>query len=171
MNWDLIRNRVWWPQERVGYLPPPPLCPDKVFVLQVCNENASRDDNFDLYLNNQFIGALDLNQDAQVGSIFIGSTDTNKVVTQPDFICPLAGMVVYHFNPLFLTTGLNTVFMDNTQSNGNGNAGTIQIRNYEIDPNNPNGLINPCVVSNQSFSPPNGGDWTATFDYTECCPE
>ena len=58
-----------------------------------------------------------------------------------------------------------------SQSNGNGNAGTIQMRNYEIDPNNPNGLINPCVVSNQSFGPPDGGDWTATFDYTECCPE
>jgi hypothetical protein len=171
MNWDLIRNRVWWAQDPNGFLPPPPTCPDKVFVLQVCNENSARDDNFDLYLNNQFIGALDLNQNAQVGSIFIGSTDTNKVITQPDFICPLDNMVVYYFNPLFLTTGLNTIFMDNTQSNGNGNAGTIQIRNYEIDPNDPNGLINPCVVSNQGFSPADGADWTAEFNYTECCPE
>lgn len=171
MNWDLIRNRVWWPQEPGGFLPPPPSCPDKVFVLQVCNENSSRDDNFDLYLNNQFIGALDLNQNAQVGSIFIGSTDTNKVITQPDFICPLANMVVYYFNPLILTTGLNTIFMDNTQDNGNGNAGTIQMRNYEIDPTDPNALINPCVVSDQSFGPSAGEDWNAEFDYTECCPE
>lgn len=164
-----IANRINNDTQGFGN-PPPPSCPDKVFVLQVCNENSQTDDNFDLYLNNQFIGALDLSQNAQVGSIFIGSTDTNKVVTQSDFICPLPGMVVYHFNPLILTTGLNTIFMDNTQGNGNGNAGTIQMRNYEIDPNDPNALINPCVVSNQAFTPPDGGDWTATFDYTECCP-
>jgi hypothetical protein len=171
MNWSAILNGVWWPQEQEGVLPPPPLCPDKVFVLQVCNANASRDDNFDLYLNNQFIGALDLNQNAQVGSIFIGSTDTNKVITQPDFICPLNNMAVYYFNPLILTTGLNTIFMDNTQNNGNGNAGTIQMRNYEIDPTDPNALINPCVVSDQDFSPSPGGDWNAEFNYTECCPD
>jgi hypothetical protein len=164
-----IANRINNDTQGFGN-PPPPSCPDKVFVLQVCNNNSAIDDNFDLYLNNQFIGSLDLNQAAQVGSIFIGSTDTNKVITQADFVCPLPGMVVYYFNPLILTTGLNTIFMDNTQANGNGNAGTIQMRNYEIDPNNPNGLINPCVVSNQAFNPPNAGDWTAQFDYTECCP-
>ena len=80
--------------------PPPPQCPDKVFVLQVCNSNSQRDDNFNVFLNGTLIGALDLNQDAQIGSVFIGSTDTNKTIVSPDFSCPLNNMVVYYFNPL-----------------------------------------------------------------------
>ena len=172
MNWDVIKNHVWWPTERGPYLPPPPSCPGKVFVLQVCNSNSSRDDNFRVFLNGVNIGNLDLNQDAQIGSIFVGSTDVNKLVTQPDFACPLNNMVVYHFSPTILTTGQNTIFMQNTQNNGNSNYGSFEIRNYEIDPNNANSLINPCVVDNQQFGPAaSGTDFTLTFDYTECCTE
>lgn len=150
--------------------PPPPQCPDKVFVLQVCNSNSQIDDNFNVFLNGTLIGALDLNQNAQIGSVFIGSTDTNKTIVSPDFSCPLNNMVVYYFNPLILTTGENTIFMDNTQNNGNGNFGTFEIRNYQIDPNNPDELSNPCVIDNQNYSGVSGSDFTLTFDYTECCP-
>ena len=122
--------------------PPPPQCPDKVFVLQVCNSNSLIDDNFDVFLNGTLIGALDLNQNAQVGSVFIGSTDTRQ----------------------------NTIFIDNTQNNGNCNRGTFEIRNYEIDPNNPNELSNPCVIDDQEYIGGSGVDFTLTFDYTECCP-
>jgi hypothetical protein len=79
-------------------------------------------------------------------------------------------MVVYYFNPLILTTGVNTIFMNNTQNNNNNNFGTFEIRNYQIDPNNPNDLENPCVIDNQNYQGPSGSDFTLTFDYTECCP-
>jgi len=144
-----------------------PLCPDKTFVLQVCNSNSARDDNFDVYLNNNFIGALDLNQNAQIGSIFIGDLDTNKQVTVPDFSCPLTGMVTYHFNPSFILGGENTLEMRNTQNNGNGNAGTVEIRNYETTGND---LDNPCVITDLGYNGGSGVDFTFTFDYTECCP-
>ena len=39
-------------------------------------------------------------------------------------------MVVYRFDPSLLYEGDNTLFMKNTQNNGNGNAGSIGIRNY-----------------------------------------
>jgi len=144
-----------------------PICPDKTFVLQVCNSNSARDDNFDVYLNNNFIGALDLNQDAQIGSIFIGDTDTNKQVTVPDFTCPLSGMVTYHFDPSFILGGENTLEMRNTQNNGNGNAGSVEIRNYETTGND---LDNPCIITDLAYGGASGADFSFTFDYTECCP-
>ena len=51
----------------------PPTCPNTVTVFQVCNENSERDDNFNVFLNGNLIGNLDLNQNAQVGSIFIAA--------------------------------------------------------------------------------------------------
>ena len=149
----------------------PPSCPDKTFVLQVCNSNASRDDNFDVFLNGTYIGALDLNQDAQIGSVFIGNTDTNVQIGVPDFTCPLSGMVTYHFDPSILLGGTNTIFMQNTQNNGNGNFGTFEIRNYETDPNDPTSLVVPCPIADVNWSPGSGQDETITFEYTECCPE
>jgi hypothetical protein len=149
----------------------PPSCPDKIFVLQVCNSNEFRDDNFDVFLNGVEIGKLDLNSNAQVGSVFIGSTNTNLQVGVADFTCPLAGMVIYRFDPSILLGGTNTIFMDNTQNNGGNNVGTFEIRNYETDPNDSNSLINPCVIANIDFGFISGEDKTIEFEYTECCPE
>jgi hypothetical protein len=146
-----------------------PDCPDKTFVLQVCNENASRDDNFDVFLNGTYIGALDLNQDAQIGSVFIGDTNTNVQIGSADFSCPLAGMVTYHFDPSILLGGTNTIFMQNTQDNGNGNQGTFEIRNYDSAENDPNTLVTPCPITNTTFNPAAGQDQTITFEYLECC--
>ena len=67
--------------------------------------------------------------------------------------------------------GTNTIFLQNTQDNGNGNFGTFEIRNYETDPNDSNSLINPCSIADVNFNPNNGQDQTITFEYTECCPE
>ena len=103
--------------------------------------------------------------------MFIGDTDTNVQVGVPDFTCPLSGMVIYHFDPSILLGGTNTIFLQNTQGNNNGNQGTVEVRNYENDPNDSNSLINPCAIADVTFSPPNGGDQTITFEYTECCPE
>jgi hypothetical protein len=148
----------------------PPSCPDKTFVLQVCNSNSSRDDNFDVFLNGTYIGALDLNQNAQIGSVFIGTTDPNVQIGVGDFTCPLSGMVTYRFDPSILLGGTNTIFMQNTQNNGNNNAGTFEVRNYETDPNDPNSLVLPCAIADVSWSFSSGQDKTITFEYTECCP-
>ena len=124
-----------------------------------------------MFLNGTYIGALDLNQNAQIGSVFIGSTDTNVQISVPDFTCPLSGMVTYHFDPSILVGGTNTIFMQNTQNNGNGNLGTFEVRNYETDPNDLTSLVLPCDVADVGWGPfPSGQDETITFDYTECCP-
>jgi hypothetical protein len=152
-----------------GPPPSPPLCDNRIMVIQICNSNSAKDDNFDIYLNNTYIGFLDLSQNAQVGSIFIGNTNTSYVVAQPDFTCPLSGMVNYWFDGnSIVNQGTNTIFMKNVQNNNNGNYGVVQVRNYEILGN---GLINPCVVSNLIYQGASGEDFELTFDFEDCCPD
>lgn len=143
-----------------------PSCPDRVVVFQICNENAVTDDNFNIYLNNTYIGAVDLSAMAQVGSVFIASTDPSLTIVSDDFDCPIIDMVIYRFNPALLQTS-NTIEMRNTQDNGAGNLGTVGIRNYLLTGSD---LSAPCVIADLEYSPTNGGDATLTFDYTECCP-
>ena len=143
-----------------------PSCPDRVVVFQICNENAVTDDNFNIYLNNTYIGAVDLSAMAQVGSVFIASTDPSLTIVSDDFDCPIIDMIIYRFNPALLQTS-NTIEMRNTQDNGAGNLGTVGIRNYLLTGSD---LSAPCVIADLEYSPTNGGDATLTFDYTECCP-
>lgn len=145
--------------------PPAPTCPDRRVVFQICNSNSAKDDNFDIYLNDVYIGAVDLSQNAQVGSVFIADLNTSIQVLEPDFICPLAGMVTYHFDPSILLS-VNTLEMRNTQNNNNGNFGTIGIRNYLLDGTD---LISPCVITNLEYSGGSGLNFTFNFNYTECC--
>lgn len=144
-----------------------PSCPDRRVAFQICNSNASRDDNFDIFLNGTYIGAVDLSTDAQVGSVFIADLNIAHVITSADFVCPIGSMQVYRFDPSLLST-TNTIFMQNTQNNGNGNAGTIGVRNYLLTGNN---LSDPCTIADLSYGPPPGGNATLTFAYTSCCSE
>lgn len=144
-----------------------PTCPDRSLVFQVCNSNSAKDDNFDVYLNNNYIGFLDLSANAQVGSIFIATTNASADLVSGDFVCPLSLMETYRFNPSFVVYGTNTLELRNAQNNGNGNYGTIGIRNYLVDGND---LSSPCVVANLEYSGDSGQSFTLTFDYTACCP-
>ena len=144
---------------------PVPTCPDRVLVFQVCNNNSQRDDNFAVKLNGNTIGALDLNSNAQVGSVFIASNDF-LVITESDFPCPIGNMTVYRFDPSILSTN-NIIEMNNIKNNGNGNQGDLEIRNYERVGAE---LRNPCVVQNFPWSGASGSNFEFNFSYTACCP-
>jgi hypothetical protein len=146
--------------------PPTPECPDRILVIQVCNVNSAKDDNFEVYLNNVLIGELDLSQDAQVGSLFIGAS--GYTVTEPDFVCPLTLMTNYYFDAQsIVSAGTNTIYMKNIQENDNGNYGKVQIRNYLISGDNE--LIDPCFVADLEYSGPTGADFSLSFNYESCC--
>tara|TARA_R100000935_G_scaffold27742_3_gene47984 strand:+ start:4020 stop:8858 length:4839 start_codon:yes stop_codon:yes gene_type:complete len=144
-----------------------PTCPDRTLVFQVCNSNSAKDDNFDVYLNNNYIGALDLNSNTQAGSVFIASNNASSTIVTSDFVCPLNLMVTYRFNPNFVVGGANTLELRNTQSNNNGNFGSIGLRNYLTTGNN---LTSPCVVTDLVYSGSTGQSFNISFNYTECCP-
>ena len=143
-----------------------PICQDKVVVFQVCNSNALVDDNFDVFLNGVLIGNLDLQQPAQVGSVFIGSTSTLTIGTS-DFTCPLNLMQEFFFDPALIST-TNVIDMVNTQNNGNNNAGTFEIRNYELTGTV---LSNACIVKNANFEGVSGDSFQFDWNYTQCCPD
>ena len=145
-----------------------PTCPDRALVFQICNSNSAKDDNFDVYLNNNYIGFLDLNSNSQVGSVFIATTNASADLVSGDFVCPLTLMDTYRFDPSFVLYGTNTLELRNAQNNANGNYGVIGVRNYLVDGND---LSTPCVVANLEYSGASGSDFTLTFDYTACCPE
>lgn len=142
------------------------VCPERTMVFQVCNENALRDDNFNVYLNDVFIGYLNLDEDAQVGAVFIASENPSYTITEPDFACPIEGMTVYRFPSSLVVEGANVIRMDNAQENYNGNFGTVQVRNYLRDGNN---LVSPCVVADLEFSGETGESFTLPFTYDKCC--
>lgn len=146
---------------------PVPECPDRVIVIQICNSNSAIDDNFEVYLNDVLIGEVDLNENAQIGSVFIASVDTPEIL-DPDFSCAIEDMVYYYFNPNLLVGGTNTINMVNIQNNGNGNAGTVEIRNYLL---NAGDLEAPCFVADMVYSGSSGASFELTFDYNECCTE
>lgn len=142
-----------------------PDCPDRRLVIQICNSNGDIDDNFDIYLNGFYIGAVDLSVSAQVGSIFIADLNPALAITDPDFTCPLNLMVVYRFDAAILAEN-NVIEMRNTQNNGMGNAGSVDVRNYLVSGND---LIDPCVVANLSYAGNSGVDFNLNFAYTQCC--
>jgi hypothetical protein len=142
-----------------------PICNNKVLVFQVCNSNSEKDDNFDVYLNGAYIGALDLNYNSQVGSVFIANLDPLLAITEPNFVCPMELIQVYRFNPLILNS-INTIELRNTQSNNNGNYGIIGVSNYEISGSS---LVNPCQIANIEYSGNTGQSFFLNFEYQDCC--
>lgn len=152
-------------QEVCG-IPPTPTCPDRRVVIQICNSNALIDDNFDIYLNDVYIGAVNLNSDAQVGSVFIADTNTSVVLGSSDFACPLPSMVTYHFDPAIVLS-VNTLEMRNTQNNENGNFGTVGVRNYSISGTT---LSAPCLIADLNYNGSSGESFFFNFNYNQCCP-
>ena len=142
-----------------------PSCPDRRVVFQICNSNSVTDDNFDIYLNDTYIGAVDLSDNAQVGSVFIADLNTAVELASSDFVCPLSGMVTYHFDPSILQAS-NVLEMRNTQNNGSGNFGVIGVRNYSLSGTD---LSDPCVITNLEYEGASGESFTFNFDYTQCC--
>jgi hypothetical protein len=142
-----------------------PSCPDRRVVFQICNSNSVTDDNFDIYLNDTYIGAVDLSTNAQVGSVFIADLNTAVELASSDFVCPLSGMVTYHFDPSILQAS-NVLEMRNTQNNESGNFGIIGVRNYSLSGTD---LSDPCVITNLEYEGASGESFTFNFDYTQCC--
>ena len=144
----------------------PPTLEGKILTMQVCNSNSVRDDNFEIKINGEDIGYLDLSQNAQVGGMFIASTN-NQLTTDDEnsgVVCPMELIVVNHFDPVYLTKGRNKLEMINAQNNGSGNYGTFEIALYDIDPEGTNLLINKEPIASLTFNPGPGQDEVLYFD-------
>lgn len=142
-----------------------PVCPTQRVVIQICNENSITDDNFAIYLNDTYIGFVDLSANDQVGSIFIADLNPALTLVSSDFACPLNLMQTFRFDPSILKVN-NVLEMRNIQDNGSGNAGSIGIRNYELTGDD---LSTPCVITDLEYIGDSGLDFFFNFNYTQCC--
>lgn len=139
------------------------ICPGKIVVFQICNENSAIDDNFNIYLNSNLLGLLDLNENAQIGAVFIGSTDPLLTITEPDFSCPMEGMDIYRFDDSIIEIGINTLEMINVETHDNGNLGTVGVRLYDLVGNN---LVNPITIADLEYGGDTGESFTFEFEFT-----
>ena len=136
---------------------------DSVLVIQICNSNFAKDDNFNIFLNNVYIGFVDLNFNDYSGSLFQGTAKTDYII-DGDFDCPIIDMVDYFFNSSVLIEGQNQIIMKNTEAHKNGNHGSIGVRHYKISATK-DSLINPRAVADMIFKIPNGENDTLYFTY------
>jgi hypothetical protein len=152
----------WWRAANQGTVPP--VLVDSVLVFQICNSNAVTDDNFDIYLNSIKIGAVDLNDDAEIGSVFFGTTYSSYTLI-PDFTCSMSDMVIYLFNWEYLVIGTNQIEMRNTQNNGEDNKGSIGVRIHKISVTGDTLLGSPRVVADIQFQGDSGWSFMKYFEY------
>lgn len=143
---------------------PPLLAGNRVLVFEICNNNAKKDDNFDVIFNDVYLGNIDFSADYQFAYMFIGTRDFSFNVSsiETDFVCPLSLTTLYYFDfniPLY--NSQNTLRLVNTKLNNNGNEGTIGIRTYEVS----NGSIrNPKIVSDIDYVGSTGNSFFYSFD-------
>lgn len=142
----------------------PPVCPNQTIVISICNNGATIQDNFDIVLNGVTIGSVDLSAASQDGSVMVASS-VPQIITQPNFVCPLNNMTLSFFDPSLISYR-NEIKMVNTQNNGNGNIGTLNISNYSVVGNQ---LETPCNVDDFNFSGVSGDDFEFTWFHQNCC--
>tara|TARA_R100000742_G_C4279658_1_gene105073 strand:+ start:13962 stop:14630 length:669 start_codon:yes stop_codon:yes gene_type:complete len=141
-----------------------PNCPAQTIVISICNNSATIQDNFDIVLNGVTIGSVDLSAASQDGSVMVAS-NVPQIITQPNFACPLGNMTLSFFDPSLISYR-NTIEMVNTQNNGNGNIGVLDISNYNVVGNQ---LETPCEVAEFTFSGASGDDFEFTWYHQYCC--
>lgn len=104
-------------------------CTNPNFVILIWNSNSAVDDNFDVYLNGTFLGNIDNSASGQTGRIF----STNTAIT-PSNIGTVLGInnlqSTIELNPALLITGTNTLKLVISQSNFNGDFGSIVAGQY-----------------------------------------
>jgi len=152
--------------------PVPYKCYCRVVVVWICNSNAAKDDNIDLYLNNNNLGTVDLSLNDTIGGIFIGHPTAHFQGSETFSTCPLSKMVIKRFNPNYLFRSNNQVRTVLSQANNNGNYGRINIASYQL--NNDDSLTNPCSLASIKYM---GPPETIYFDVSNgidgvkcCCP-
>jgi hypothetical protein len=107
------------------------------WVIAICNSNNVTDDDFEVRLNDNVLGYLDLlvplGSTSCKGVIF--STDPTVPSTIADqlepyseipmLVCNCNNVAVVPFNTEFFKSGLNELYLRNLFNNGSGNFGTI----------------------------------------------
>jgi hypothetical protein len=141
------------------------LCPNKIVVLQVTKTTGLTSDNFDVFINDQFVGTCVSNQLEEFGNILIGSENTDLRLKKEDFPYAVEKYQRKRFSQLILNNGTNTIRVNNRDALGATVTIKVNIRIYEIRNSQ---LVLPVVVDDLEFSNSTNQNFTSTFDLV--CP-
>jgi hypothetical protein len=145
-----------------------PYCPNRVIVIEMCNDNAVTDDNGDISLNGTKIGSVDFHWMSRTGYFFIAHPSaTLKVADSNIKGCHQGDQVgtepiTSRFSDDLVKGGSNTITFTRTKDNERGNAGVFLIRSYLLRDGE---LVCPCSIRDIPYGVP--GDYTFTYD--NCC--
>jgi hypothetical protein len=132
----------------------------KILVIQVCNTNSARDDNFQVFLNGTEIDAfLDLNANSKVGAIYISDSGTFIDDDDPLLLCQNEGHGQSSFSPTILNAFPtdNCITTTRVQNNNNGNYGGVRVISYDY----PYVRGQGCIEGTYDYG---GQPWDICFD-------
>jgi hypothetical protein len=143
----------WIPYEYYTYFP------KRVLAIYICNENGVTDDNFDIKVNGNTIGSVNLEPNAQKSYVFAEAELPIYKQEDAGFTCPFGDTTVSKMSGS-LRIGENTIEMKNTQLNNAGNLGKIGVLSYFIYNKT---LRSPITLYLNEYKGENGEDFTFTF--------
>ncbi len=144
----LIKNNI--------YVPPV----GNIVIVETCNQNAVKDDNFQLIINNISVGSLDFSKHEQTAYFYIFSPNDGTItknILKEHSPCKNTALYTINYSEIQLLNGTNTLHLKNIQPNGCGNAGEIVFTLYNKNKNEYSKLTS--IV----FNPANGESYTTTF--------
>lgn len=138
------------------------------YAFYICNSNAAKDDDFEIYINGVSVGSAILGENAQIGSILFAGTSSLNVFdfeSAAPFVCPLDQMVNYYFDPsLILDNSTNTLSMINRVENFNSNFGSIRLSLFEVCSGTQiTSVTNTQLISAFNFFGPTGDSFSFEF--------
>jgi hypothetical protein len=122
-----------------------PSCPPEVqcklvptdYVVMICNSNGITDDNFNCFLNNQFIISLDLSRDGVCNGVWL---TTDPTITPDKDPCYISNCCQSQITQITMSPGLLNIGGDNTlrmvkiQDNKKGNLGLVNVMGFAKAP-------------------------------------
>ena len=139
----------------------------KVLSFNICNSNEQKDDNFDVYFNNNFVGTIEFSANSQTNYTFIGTSYTGGILLSGNPFTCSATTEVIKFSEKIVRDGQNLISLKNIKNNNEGNYGLIEVKEFIITGDT---LIYPTNVSNFIYSGISGQNFNFYFNYGNIIP-
>jgi hypothetical protein len=142
------------------------LCPNKIVVIQVTKSPTSPSTDFDVFVNDQFVGTCLSPENEEFGNILIGSENTDLSIKKENFPYGVDEYKRIRFNSLILNSGTNSITISDVNLPSTSFFINVNIRIYEIKNSE---LVSPLFVKDMVFSVGmTTTDFSDTFDLA--CP-
>lgn len=141
------------------------LCPNKVAVIQIATSDGEINDDFDVFINDQYVGPVYMGgpTSSYVRSSFLIGKYGPSFVYVPDgyYTYTIDQTDLIHFSNEILVSGTNNIRLENINDNNNGNEIYIIIRLYDVENNQ---LVSPTWLETISLVGDTGDSFSSSFE-------